>query len=314
MTAEPYGWSSGAGEATASDERKPKPTPTAAREAASRAATHETDGLEEVSRQLAAFTAPSVDSAVLLATKSEARQSSKRSAESVAEAQHQAMFGEIAKRASDGGSSSGPSSNESKSSLPETTQWVGAGKASVSDEQLKRMIVEMTTLNRKRWSHETVAAVTGGPRGTVQAVMASLARGPLEAHTQHEFNAIDFGDADDPLVPDWRNLEEVGVLPKLREAKAAIYAPGSLPKLGTALNHWLRFTATKARVGFLRPRINEDPGAFLTESLLRQGFVADLVVGEFASERPRTPTQNAPMTEHTSSPGCTSTTVARRTQ
>ena len=178
VTAEPYGWSSGAGKATASDERKPKPTPTAAREAASRAATHETDGLEEVSRQLAAFTAPSIDSAVLLAMKSEARQSSKRSAESVAEAQHQAMFGEIAKRASDGGSSSEPSSNESKSSLPETSQWVGAGKASVSDEQLKRMIVEMTTLNRKRWSHETVAAVTGGPRGTVQAVMASLARGP----------------------------------------------------------------------------------------------------------------------------------------
>ena len=109
--------------------------------------------------------------------------------------------------------------------------------------------------------------------------MASLARGPLEAHTQHEFSAIDFSDADDPLVPDWRNLEEAGVLPKLREAKAAIYAPGSLPKLGAALSHWLRFTATKARVGFLRPCINEDPGAFLTESLLRQGFVADLVAG-----------------------------------
>ena len=277
MTAVPYGWSSGAGRATASDERKPKPMPTAAREAASRAATHETDGLEEVSRQLAAFAAPSTDSAVLLAMKGKARQSSKRSAESVAEAQHQAMFGEIAKRASDGGSSSEPSSNESKSALPVTSQWVGAGKASVSDEQLKRMIVEMTTLNRKRWSHETVAAVTGGPRGTVQAVMASLARGPLVAHTQHEFNTIDFGQDDDPLVPDWRNLEETGVLPKLREAKAAIYAPGSLPKLRTALNHWLRFTATKARVGFLRPRINEDPDAFLTESLLRQGFVADLV-------------------------------------
>ena len=73
VAAEPYGWSSGAGKATASDERKPKPIPTAAREAASRAATHETDGLEEVSHQLAAFTAPSVDNAVLLAMKSEAR-------------------------------------------------------------------------------------------------------------------------------------------------------------------------------------------------------------------------------------------------
>ena len=168
MTAEPYERSSGAGEATASDGRKPKPTPTAAREAASRSATHESDGLEEVSRQLAAFTAPSIDSVVLLATKSEARQSSKRSAESVAEAQHKAMFGKSAKRASGGGSSSGSSSNESKSTLPETTQWVGAGKAPDSDEQPKRMITEITTLNKKRWSHGVVAAVTGGPRGTVQ--------------------------------------------------------------------------------------------------------------------------------------------------
>ena len=279
VTTEPDGRSSGVGRETASEGRKPKPKPKDAREASSRASTHETDGLEEVSRQLAAFTAPSADSAVLLAMKSEARRSSKRSAETVAEAQHQAMFGETAKRASGGSSSSEPSTGESEASLPVTTQWVGAGKASVSDEQLKRMIVEMTTLNKKRWSHETVAAVTGGPRGTVQAVMASLSRGPLEAHTQHEFNAIDFGEGVDPLVPDWRNLEEMGVLPKLREAKAAIYAPGSLPKLRTALNHWLRFTATKARVGFLRPRINEDPDAFLTESLLRQGFVADLVAG-----------------------------------
>ena len=85
------------------------------------------------------------------------------------------------------------------------------------------------------------------------------------------------GGADDPLVPDWQNLEKTGVLPKLREARAAIYAPGSLPKLRTALNHWLHFTATKARVGFLRPRINDDPGAFLTESLLRQSFVTHLV-------------------------------------
>ena len=218
MTTEPDGRSSGVGRETASEGRKPKPKPKDAREASSRASTHETDGLEEVSRQLAAFTAPSADSAVLLAMKSEARRSSKRSAETVAEAQHQAMFGETAKRASGGSSSSEPSTGESKASLPVTTQWVGTGKASVSDEQLKRMIVEMTTLNKKRWSHETVAAVTGGPRGTVQAVMASLSRGPLEAHTQHEFNAIDFGEGVDPLVPDWRNLEEVGVLPKLREA------------------------------------------------------------------------------------------------
>ena len=238
------------------------------------------ESLEDVARRLATFTTAPTDTAAMLAkAKSESRPSSKRTAELVAEAQRQAMFGDDAKRASGGGSASASSADEHRAALPATTQWVGAGEASVSDKQLRQMIVEMTTLNKRKWSHETVSAVTGGPRGTVQSVMASLSRGPLEGETQHQFNAIDFGDGDDPLVPDWRHLEETGVLPKLREAKAAIYAPGSLPKLRTAINHWLRFTATKARVGFLRPRINEDPDAFLTESLLRQSFVADLVAG-----------------------------------
>ena len=43
------------------------------------------------------------------------------------------------------------------------------------------------------------------------------------------------------------------------------------------LYHWLRYTATVARVSFLRPRVNDDADAFMTESLLRQGFVAYLV-------------------------------------
>ena len=235
-------------------------------------------GLEEASNQLAALAAPSGDG-TLMRVKREERRSSKTTVDVVTEAQRTAMLGETAKRVSGESGPTGRAVGPTEPILPITSQWVGAGQASVSDEQLRRMIVEMTSLNKERWSRETVAAVTSGPKGSVQTVMASLSRGPLEAEAQHHFNAIDFGAADDPLVPDWSNLERTGVLPKLREAKAAIYAPGSLPKLRTALNHWLRFTATKARVSFLRPRINEDPDAFLTESLLRQGFVADLVTG-----------------------------------
>ena len=122
VTAEPDRRPTGVSRAAASEERKPKPKSAGAREAASRATTTETDGLAEVSRQLAAFAAPSTDSAVLIAMKREARQTSKRSAESVAEAQHQAMFGDTAKRASDGGSASGASSDGNKTSLPATNQ------------------------------------------------------------------------------------------------------------------------------------------------------------------------------------------------
>ena len=64
---------------------------------------------------------------------------------------------------------------------------------------------------------------------------------------------------------------------KIREAKTRVYAEGSKPKIKTALNHWLRYTATVARVSFSRPRVNDDADAFMTESILRKGFVAYLV-------------------------------------
>ena len=123
--------------------------------------------------------------------------------------------------------------------MPVTCQWLGAKRPSFSEGQLKRMIVEMAVVNKRKWSHETVANVTGGPRGSVTSVLTSLARGPLSEAESEAFKDIDFGDVGDPLVPDWQSLEKAGVFPALREAKAAIYAHGSLPKLRMALNHWL---------------------------------------------------------------------------
>ena len=127
------------------------------------------------------------------------------------------------------------------------------------------MVVEMTSVNKKHWSHGTIADAISEPRGAVQHAMASLARGPLAGDEQATFPMLDFGDADDPLQPDWQNHEAEGILPHLREVKKRIYAEGSQPKICTALNHWARYTATKARVCFLRPRVDGDPDAFMTE-------------------------------------------------
>ena len=57
------------------------------------------------------------------------------------------------------------------------------------------------------------------------------------------------------------NLEDSNVLPKIREAKARVYAEGSQPKLRTSLNHWMKYVATVAHVSFLRPRVGDDPDA-----------------------------------------------------
>ena len=47
--------------------------------------------------------------------------------------------------------------------LPVSRQWVHDKQAKVSDEQLKRMIVEMAEVNKKSWSGETIAAAIGAP-------------------------------------------------------------------------------------------------------------------------------------------------------
>ena len=107
--------------------------------------------------------------------------------------------------------------------------------------------------------------------------MASLSSGPLFDAETYAFCDIDF--EKDPLQPDWQNLEKEEILPTLREAKSRIYAEGSHGKIRTAPSWWVHFTATKARVSFIRPRVGDHPEAFMTESLLRQVFTAHCVSG-----------------------------------
>ena len=144
-------------------------------------------------------------------------------------------------------------------------------------EQVKRMIVEVTSAARQKWSHESIRAGVGGPRGNVHHVMASLSSGPPSASETYAFCEIDF--ENDPLLPDWQTLEKEGILPALREAKSRIYAEGSQGKIRTSPNRWTHFTATKARVRIIRPRVGDNPEAFVTESPLRQSFLADCVSG-----------------------------------
>ena len=54
--------------------------------------------------------------------------------------------------------------------------------------------------------HETIRSVTGGPRGNVQHVMASLSQGELSDEERTAFNLLDFGEADDPIQPDWSSI------------------------------------------------------------------------------------------------------------
>ena len=104
--------------------------------------------------------------------------------------------------------------------MPVTSQWLGASEGKVTEEQLKRMIVEMTCYNRQQWSRETVASVTGGPRGSVQLVLASLSRGPLSGAESRAFVDIDLSGADDPFGPRLAKLREDGRVTKTQRSQS----------------------------------------------------------------------------------------------
>lgn len=192
------------------------------------------------------------------------------------EAHDRAFAAQGLRRAAEGEAKPQPQHGR-ESRMPVTAQWISQPGTEVTPEQLKRMVTEMTTVNRKNWSHETIRQLTNGPTGTVEDVMASLSQGPLSETEAFDFSSLDF--ESDVLSPDWKLMETEGILPTLREAKARVYADGSAPKIRTALNQWRRYVKTKARVSFLRPRIGDDPERFMTESLLRQGFIAFCVSG-----------------------------------
>ena len=59
-----------------------------------------------------------------------------------------------------------------RTDMPVSRQWVSDRKGAFDEEQLKRMIVEMTSVNKSRWSSDTIEAATSGQRGSVQQVMA----------------------------------------------------------------------------------------------------------------------------------------------
>ena len=93
--------------------------------------------------------------------------------QSAIEAHDQAyLHGDVRNIAAEQGTAS--ASHATPSGMPVSRQWVHDKLAKVTDEQLKRMIVEMAEVNKRSWSGETIAAATSGPRGSVQQVMASL--------------------------------------------------------------------------------------------------------------------------------------------
>ena len=96
-------------------------------------------------------------------------------AEKAAAAHDQAFAAQGIKRAADGEVKPAAASSAA-STMPVIANWVTQQQGKVAPEQVKRMIVEMASVNRQKWSHEPIRAAVGGPKGSVHHGMASLSR------------------------------------------------------------------------------------------------------------------------------------------
>ena len=67
--------------------------------------------------------------------------------------------------------------------MPVITNWVTQQQGKVTPEQVKRMIVEMTSVNRQKWSHEAIRAAVGGPRGSVHHVIRARCEFELNSNS-----------------------------------------------------------------------------------------------------------------------------------
>ena len=164
------------------------------------------------------------------------------------------------------------------SSLSEARHWLASTESKLSQEQLYRMTIEMSLYNRERWSESTRKLATTAGEGETRSLVETLQRLNLSARVRTAtFTpfASSAGERWDPLDPDFSSLERSGVNKRSRDGQERRYAPGSLPKVQTAVNRWCQFAHDHAHVTCLRPRVHRsEPEQFMKECYLKMSFVA----------------------------------------
>ena len=164
------------------------------------------------------------------------------------------------------------------SSLSEARHWLAASDSKLSQEQLHRMTIEMSLFNQERWSESTRKLANTAGEGETRSLVETLQRLNLTAVVRSAtYTPFESSEAErwDPLNPDFSSLERSGVNKRSRDGQERRYAPGSLPKVQTAVNRWCQFSHDHAHVTCLRPRVHRSqPEQFMKECYLKMSFVA----------------------------------------
>ena len=164
------------------------------------------------------------------------------------------------------------------SSLSEARHWLATTDSKLSPEQLHRMTIEMSLFNQERWSESTRKLANTAGEGETRSLVETLERLNLTRVVRSAtYTPFESSETErwDPLDPDFSSLERSGVNKRSRDGQERRYAPGSLPKVQTAVNRWCQFSHDHAHVTCLRPRVHRSqPEQFMKECYLKMSFVA----------------------------------------
>ena len=162
-------------------------------------------------------------------------------------------------------------------SLVASQQWLARPEAKIDAESLEAITREIAMYNHKHWSAGANQLIGSNVEGEERSLLDTLKHLNMNAVARKaSFVPLSSSQSErwDPMEPDVSGMERSGINQRTRDGAARTYAPGSLPKVRTAINRWLQYTHGEAHVSCLRPRISRDQGnQFLKECYLKMNFI-----------------------------------------
>ena len=163
-------------------------------------------------------------------------------------------------------------------SLAASQQWLARPDAKIDAESLEAITREIAMYNHKHWSAGANQLIGRNVEGEERSLLETLKHLNMNAVARKaSFVPLSSSRSErwDPMEPDVSGMERSGINQRTRDGAERTYAPGSLPKVRTAINRWLQYTHGEAHVACLRPRISRDQGnQFLKECYLKMNFIA----------------------------------------
>ena len=129
-------------------------------------------------------------------------------------------------------------------SLAASQQWLARPDAKIDAESLEAITREIAMYNHKHWSAGANQLIGRNVEGEERSLLETLKHLNMNAVARKaSFVPLSSSRSErwDPMEPDVSGMERSGINQRTRDGAERTYAPGSLPKVRTAINRWLQW-------------------------------------------------------------------------